>query len=143
MTIQCGDHQFRCVLKAKKRLIGVQAKEVLKRGVDAGQHLYVRAGGEKLISRSGQHKDIDVVVHARFQDGLVELPVHFVGVSVRRRIIQLDDSDAAVGTVIDQLFTDLLGRGLDRSRHEVLLCGVDCSPFFRVAFDRKVGSHEL
>ena len=43
-----------------------------------------------------------IVVHARIQDGFVELPVHLVGVSIRRRIVHLDDRDALFHPVIDQ-----------------------------------------
>ena len=51
-------------------------------------------GAEKFLARAGQHDDMNVVVHARREDGVVELPVHLIAVGIGRRIVQLDDGNA-------------------------------------------------
>ena len=49
-----------------------------------------------------QHDDVDVVVEARLEDGLVELAHHLVGVGVRGRIGQLDHRHAFLDAVVDE-----------------------------------------
>ena len=92
VPVQRGDHQLGRVLQAQQRLVRVQAEVVLEGRIDAGQHLDVRAGGEELVARARQHDHVDVVVHARRQDRIVQLPVHLVGVGVGGRIEHLDDA---------------------------------------------------
>ena len=108
---------FGRVLQAQQHFVGVQAEVILERRVDAGQHLDVRASGEKLVARTGEHDDVNVVVHACFQDGLVELTVHFIGVGVGGRIEHLDHRDAAIGAVVDQLLRAFARCRLQCSSH--------------------------
>src|SRR5262249_34936462 len=82
VAVERGDHQLGRVLQPEQRLIGMQAEIVFEGWIDAGQHLDVGAGGEKFVARPGQEQDVDVVVHARLQDALVDLPVHLVGVGI-------------------------------------------------------------
>ena len=119
VAVDGRDHQLRRVLQAQQHFVGVQAEIIFERRIDAGEHLDVRARGEKLVARAGQHDDVDVVVHARLEDGLVELAVHFVGVGIGRGIAHLDHGDAAVGAVVDELLGGFAGCGLHCSCHVV------------------------
>ena len=61
------------------------------------------APAEKNLSPgAGEQDDVDVVVHARLEDGLVELAVHLVGVGVGRRIVHLDHGDTVFDAVVDE-----------------------------------------
>ena len=95
MAVDGRDHQLGRVLQAKQRLIRVQAKIILERRIDAGQHLDVRPGGKELIPRSRQHDHVRVIVHTRFKNRLIELAVHLIGVGVGRRIGHFDHRHAA------------------------------------------------
>ena len=117
VTVDGRDHQLGRVLQAQQHLVGVQAEVVLEGRIDAGQHLDVRARGEELVARAGQHDHVDVVVHARLEDGLIELAVHFVGVSIGRRIEHLDHGHAAVGAVVDQCLRGFAGGRLHCGCH--------------------------
>src|SRR5262249_43513080 len=86
VTVDRRDHQFGSVLKPQKHFIRVQAEVILEGRIDTGEHLDIRAGGEKLVSGTGQDDDVDVIVHTRFENGVVELTVHLVCVGVRGRI---------------------------------------------------------
>src|SRR6266566_2471312 len=117
MPVERRNHQLGRVLQAKQHLIGVQAEVILEGRIDAGQHLDIRAGGKKLISSAGEQDDIDIIVHASFEDGVIELAVHFIGIGIRWRIVHFDYPDAFIGTVIDELFRSLASCGLHCSRH--------------------------
>src|SRR6266516_1726538 len=93
MPVERRNHQLGRVLQAKQHFVGVEAEVILEGRIDAGQHLDIRAGREKLISRPGQQDDIDILIHAGFENGFIELSVHFIGVRIRRRIIHLDHPD--------------------------------------------------
>src|SRR5262245_10051978 len=80
----------------------MEAEVVLECWIDAVQHLDVCAGGEEFVTYSGEQDHVDVVVHARLKDGVIELPVHLIGVSICRWIVHLNDRDAGIVTVIDQ-----------------------------------------
>ncbi len=117
VTVQRRNHQFGSVLQPQQGFVGVQTEVVLEGGIDAGQHLDIGAGGKKLVARAGEHDHVHVVVHARFENRLVQLPVHLVGVGIRRRIGQLDDGHAAIDAVVDQLFRSLAAGRLHCSCH--------------------------
>ena len=117
VSVQCGDHQLGRVLQAQQRLIGMQAEVILESRIDADQHLDVRAGGKEFIARAGQHDHVHIVVHARLEDGLIELPVHLVGVGIGRRIAQFDHRHTGVHPVVDQLFRSFAACRLYCRRH--------------------------
>jgi hypothetical protein len=79
----------------------MQAEIIFESGVNAGQHLDVGAGGEELVTRAREHNHIHAVVHAGLQDGVIELPVHLVGIGIGGWIAHLDHCDACVGAVFD------------------------------------------
>src|SRR5947209_18670030 len=81
----------------------MEAEVILELRRDLRQHLDVGAGGEELVARAAQHDDVDVVVHASAEDALIQLAVHFVGISVRGGIVQLEDRDPFFDSVIDQI----------------------------------------
>jgi hypothetical protein len=45
---------------------------------------------------------VNVFVEPRFENRVVEVAHHLIGVSIGRRVIQLDDGDAIFGGVIHQ-----------------------------------------
>ncbi len=95
MAIDRGNHQFRRVLQAKQHFVGMKAEIIFECGIHTGKHFDIRARGEKLISRSGEDDHIDIVVNPGLQNCLIQLAIHFVGISVGWRIGHLDHSDAA------------------------------------------------
>ena len=101
MPIQRGDDQLRRLLEPQQRLIRVQTEEVFELRRHLGQHLDVRAGGEKLLARAAQQDDVHFVIHPSLQDAFVQLAIHFVGVCVRRGIVQFEDCNALFHPVID------------------------------------------
>src|SRR5213080_688821 len=117
MPVERRNHQLGRVLQAKQHFVGVEAEVILEGRIDAGKHLNIRTSGKKLISRPGQQDDIHIIIHPSFENGVVELPVHFIGVRIRRRIVHLDHPDAFIGAVIDELFRSLAGCGLHCCRH--------------------------
>ena len=104
MPIEGRNHQLGRVLKPKQHLVGVQAEVILEGGINAGQHLDVRARREELVTRSREQDHVDIVIHASRQDGVVQLPVHLVSIGIGGRVRHLNDADAAVLAVVDQLF---------------------------------------
>ena len=140
MAVDRGDHELRRVLQPQQCFVCVQAEVILERRIDRGQHLDVRASGEKLVAHAGEHDHVHIVIHARPEDGLVELAVHFVGVGVRRRIVHLDHGHAGVGAIVDELLGGFAGGRLRRRYccHRLLLivfastfCEVCCRARFR------------
>ena len=117
MPVKGSNHQLGRMFESQQSFVSMQAKIVLERRINAGQHLDVRAGGEKLVASSGEHDDVNAVIHARLQDRVVQLPVHLVGVSVGRRIIHLDDGDSPSDAVVDQRFGRLAGTRLNCGCH--------------------------
>jgi hypothetical protein len=123
----CGDHEFRRVLQAQQRFVRVQAEVILKGGIDRGQHLDVRARGEKLVAYAREHDHVHVVIHARLEDSLVELAIHFVGVGVRRGIVHLDHGHSGVGAIVDEMFGGFAGGRLS------WYVAINCSLLVRVS----------
>ena len=121
MSVQRGNDQFRRLLQAEQSFVGVQAEVVLECGIDAGQHLDICASGEKLLSRPGEHDHVRIVVHAGFEDCVIELAVHLIGVGIGRRIVQFDHGHAAIDTVVEQWSGGLLGHRLNCGCHNVSL----------------------
>ena len=80
----------------------MQAKVIFESRIDAGQHPDVRARRKKLVTGAGEQDDVNVVVHAGPQDGVIELAIHFVGVSIRRRIVDLDYGYPAIHAIVDE-----------------------------------------
>ena len=111
VAIDGGNHQFRRVLETQQGFIRMEAEVILERRVDARQHFDVCTRGEELIAYACEHDYIDVVIHAGFEDGFVELAVHLVGIGVGGRIVHFDDSNAAIGAVVDELFGGFGGTG--------------------------------
>ena len=102
VPIDGSDHQLGRVLQTQQHFIGMQAEIIFKCRIDAGEHLDIGAGGKELVTRPGQQQHVHVIVHAGFQDALIELPVHFVGISIRRRIAKLDHGYAVFNTIVHQ-----------------------------------------
>ena len=102
MAVERGNHQLRRLLEAVQRLVRVQAKVIFELRRNAGQHLDVRARRKKLFARPTQDEDMDGIVHARLEDGSVELLHHLVGVGVGRRVVYLDPGQPLVGGVMDE-----------------------------------------
>src|SRR5205823_1007351 len=94
VSVQRGDDKLRRLLEAQQRLVRVQAEEVFESGGYLGQHLDVRAGGEELVACAAEHDHVHFVVHARAEDALIQFAVHFVGVGVCGRIVQLENRHA-------------------------------------------------
>src|SRR5205823_10976454 len=90
VAVQRSNYQLWGVLKPQQHFVGMQAEVILEGWIDAGQHPYVRARRKKLVTGATEQYDVNVIVHAGPQDGLIELAIHFVGVSIRRRIIHLN-----------------------------------------------------
>ena len=94
VPVQRRDDELRRVLEPEQRLVRVQAEVVLELGIRLLEHSDVGAGAEELLTRPAEHDDVDRRVHARGEDGRVDLEHHLVGIGVRRRIVQLDRRDA-------------------------------------------------
>jgi hypothetical protein len=117
MAIDGSDHQLRRVLEAQQHFVGMETEIVFECGIDAGQHLDVCAGREKLIACAGQHDHVNVILHAGTQDCVIELPVHLVGVGVGGRIAHLDNCHTAFGAVIHKLLCSFASCRLHRGGH--------------------------
>ena len=105
--------------RRKQRLIGVQAEVVLECGIGLGQHLNVRARTKELLTGACQDDDVNIFVHARLKNGVVQLPVHRVAVGVGGRIVQLENGNSRVNSVVDQLAS--LNRAGERCYSSALL----------------------
>ena len=121
MSVDGSDDKFGSVFESQQCFVGVQAKVVLEGRVDAGQHFYIRAGREELVAYASEDDHVDVVIHAGFEDGIVKLTVHLVGVGVSRRVVHLNHSNARISAVVNELFGGFSGGGLDSGSHEFLL----------------------
>src|SRR5260370_40870531 len=134
MPVDRRDHELRRVLQPQRGFMRVQEEVILERWIDRGQHLDVCAGGEKLIACAREYDDVNIVIHARLEDGLVEMTVHLGGVSVSRRIVHLDHGHAGVGAIVDEWVRGFAGGRLGCGRHKLLLidsrslCWRDLSP---------------
>ena len=102
MPVEGSNHQFRRVLQTQQHFVGMKTKIVLEGWIDAVQHLDIRACREEFVARSREQDHVHIIVHARLENGVIQLPVHLVGVSVRRWIIHLNNSNAGIVTVINQ-----------------------------------------
>ena len=58
------------MLQAQQRLVRVQAERVLEGRRDRAEHRDVGARAKELLTFTSQDDDLDVLVHARAQDGL-------------------------------------------------------------------------
>ena len=102
VAVEGRDHQLRRLLEAVEGLVGVEAEVVLEARLRLLQHLDVGAGAEELVALALEHQDVDVVVEARSEHGLVELTHHLVGVGVGGRVVEGDVGDAVARLVADQ-----------------------------------------
>ncbi len=96
----------------------MQAEVILEGGIDGREHLDVCAGREKLVACAGQDDDVDVVLHARAENGGIELLIHLVGVGVRGGIAHFDDRYSTIGSIVHQLLCAFTGSRLHSCRHE-------------------------
>src|SRR5206468_524636 len=70
-----------------------------------------------LLPRPRHHDHINIIVHPRLQDGLVQLPIHLIGISIRRRIAHLDHRHPPVRSIVHKLLGSLAASRLHCSRH--------------------------
>src|SRR5690349_3442696 len=109
----------------------MEAEVIFESRVHGGKHLDVGARGEELVARPGEQEHVNVIVHARPQDGILELPHHFIGIGVGRRVVHLDYRHARVGAVVDQLLGGFCAYRLD------------CGCHMRCSFENSFTSLEL
>ena len=118
VPINGSDHQLGRVLQTQQHFVGVQTKVILECRIDAGKHLDVRPGREEFIPSAGEEYDVRLIVHARFQDGIIHLAIHLIGIGIGGGIAHLQDRYAAIGAVVDQLFRTFRSCRLHCRRHE-------------------------
>ena len=104
VAVQSRDNELRRLLEARKRLIGMQTEIILKCGVRLRQHRDTRARGEEFLARAAQHNHVNALIHSRAQNRGIELLHHLVRVGIRRGIVHLNDGQATVVLILDQLF---------------------------------------
>ena len=102
MSVERGNHQLGRVLKPQKHFICMQTEVILEGRVNARQHADVGARGKEFLASTGEDDHVSVVLHPGLENRVVELAIHFVGIRVRRRIVHLDHSDAAIEAIVDQ-----------------------------------------
>src|SRR6266536_4113509 len=68
VTVERRDYQLGRLLQAYQRLIGVQAKIVLKGRSHSIEHADLSAGAKELLSGAAQQQHMDILIEARLQD---------------------------------------------------------------------------
>ena len=101
VAVDGRDDDLRRLLEARQGFVGVKAEVVLEAGRDAVEHLDGRAGGEKLLTGTGDDDGRDLVVEAGSDDGLVEITEHAVRVGVHRGRVALKRLAAGIGGKFD------------------------------------------
>jgi hypothetical protein len=92
------------LFQAAKRFVSVQAEIIFVGGIGLGEHGNTRARAEELLPGAADKKHVDILVHARLENGGVELLHHFVAVGVGGGIVQFENRDAVFDAVSDELF---------------------------------------
>jgi hypothetical protein len=82
----------------------VQAEVILKGGIHLRKHADIGAGGEEFVACPGQQDHVGIVIHARLQNGVIELAIHLIGVRIGRRIVQGQNGNAAIHAILHQCF---------------------------------------
>src|ERR1700730_13319621 len=103
MAIERRDYQLGGLLEPAKRFVCVKTEVVFEVRVGLRKHGNARTRGEKVLARASNNDDMDVLVHARPQNCIVELKHHFMGITVDRRIVHFEDGHAVLHTVLDEL----------------------------------------
>ena len=111
MAVERGNRELRCLLEPVQRFIRVQAEEILEPRRDLVEHPNVRARGEELVALAADDDHMDAVVETRLQDRIIQLPHHFVGVGIRRRIVELDDREPFLRAVLNERLDLRFGHG--------------------------------
>src|SRR6266481_1738294 len=106
-----------CPFRAAITSLGVLTEVVLECRIDACLYFDIRARREKLVPCPGKHNHVYIVVHPRLENRLIQLPVHLVGISIRRRVAKFYHRHAGIDAVVDQLFGSLAACWLYCSRH--------------------------
>jgi hypothetical protein len=103
MTINRGDHEFRCLLQTAKSLVRVQAEIVFEFRCYLAQHLDVCACAKEFFAAAGDYYHLDTFIHPRFENARIQLLHHLVGISICRRIVERQDRDTVFGSIIYEL----------------------------------------
>src|SRR3989442_14702188 len=105
MTVQGSNDQFGSLLQPAKRLTGLQAEVILISRIGFGEHGDARAWAEEFFSGTANQEHVHALVHARFQNGGVELLHHLVTVGIWRWIVQFEYRDALSHAGFHQFFS--------------------------------------
>src|SRR5580704_11448811 len=108
MSVQRGDYQLRRLFEARERFIRMQAKIIFEFRSGGGEHRDARAGAKEFVALAAQDDYVNTFVHARLEDGGIELLHQFIAVSIGRGIIEFENRDTVIDAVVKQ--NSLIGR---------------------------------
>src|SRR5712692_184556 len=104
VPVESRDDQLGSLLKPAKRLVGVQTEVVLESRIGLREHGNAGPSAEKFVARPANQQDVNTLIHARLEDGRVELLHHLVAIGVCRRIVQFEYGDSPFKPVFHEFF---------------------------------------